>query len=373
MYPLVDDTIIPYTVPPDKEGITSISFSNFILNLNESNNVLGNKGFFRPAQFRYDWGGSFFLGIRTSPDKEDSWEAYGASNGPTRLSSKIQQWTNVVGIWKNYMEVLSFTHEEWTNLCGVNYAGYAGGHNGVGNFADEGTYVIMRIYDRTVRKKNPDDQIRTEIATEVGCQKYDKAYNEALSYKYLWATPASSYGDSHSPINPLTGYAAGLVESSTPVVGSTIMADIIAGAGSDRMPYFKIWSKIGNKYYDRKTKSGYSEIRDGVFTIIPVIQGASKNIDLLTEWYKRKRVGLFFCGGVTNFSFIDNWLNGLLYFFKFDFIIKWDNQEVLDLNQRGSKFPRELLFYNVLHKKFYYRATPYNPTSGFTGQNYDGY
>jgi hypothetical protein len=373
MYPLVDDTIIPYTVPPDKEGITSISFSNFILNLNESNNVLGNKGFFRAAQFRYDWGGSFFLGIRTSPDKEDSWEAYGASNGPTRLSSKIQQWTNVVGIWKNYMEVLSFTHEEWTNLCGVNYAGYSGGNNGVGNFADKGTYVIMRIYDRTVRKKNPDDQIRTEIATEVGCQKYDKAYNEALSYKYLWATPASSYGDSHSPINPLTGYAAGLVESSTPVVGSTIMADIIAGAGSDRMPYFKIWSKIGNKYYDRKTKSGYSEIRDGVFTIIPVIQGASKNIDLLTEWYKRKRVGLFFCGGVTNFSFIDNWLNGILYFFKFDFVIKWDNQQVLDLNQRGSKFPRELVFYNVLHKKFYYRATPYNPTSGFTGQKYDGY
>lgn len=368
MYPLVDDTIIPYTVPPDKAGITSVSFSNFVLNFNESNTALGNKGFFRPAQFREHWKAKFL-----GPDKEDSWEAYGASDGPTRLSRYIQQWTNVVGIWKNYMEVLAFSHEDWTNLCGVNYAGYSGGHNGVGNFADRGTFVIMRIYDRTVRKKNPEDQIRTEIVTEVGCQKYDKAYNEALSYKYLWATPASSYGDSHSPINPLTGYATGLVESSTPVAGSTIMADIIAGGGSERMPYFKIWEKIGNKYYDRKTKSGYSEIRDGVFTIIPVIQGQSKNIDLLTEWYKRKRVGLFFCGGVTNFSFIDNWLNGLLYFFKFDFIIKWDNQEVLDLNQRGSKFPRELVFYNVLHKKFYYRATPYNPTSGFTGQSYSTY
>jgi hypothetical protein len=65
--------------------------------------------------------------------------------------------------------------------------------------------------------------------------------------------------------------------------------------------------------------------------------------------------------------------NGLLYFFKFDFIVKWDNQQVLDLNQRGSKFPRELVFYNVLHKKFYYRSTPYNPTNGFIGQKYSNY
>jgi hypothetical protein len=101
-------------------------------------------------QFRNHWKATFL-----GPDKEDSWEAYGASNGPTRLSSKIQQWTNVVGIWKNYMEVMSFSHEEWTNLCGVNYARYEGGHNGVGNFTDRGTYVIMRIYDRTIRKKNP--------------------------------------------------------------------------------------------------------------------------------------------------------------------------------------------------------------------------
>lgn len=368
VYPLVDDTIIPFTppsplisgIPADKDGAASISFSNFILNFNNSNTALGNKGSFRVAQFAQ--GG-----------RDDSWNVYSYGNGPTRYSSKIVEWTNVVGIWRNYMEVLSFNHEEWTNLCGVNYSGYEGGHNGAGNFTDRGTYAIMRIYDRTVRKKNPSDQVRTEIVTEVGCQKYDKAYNESLSYKYLWATPASSYGDSHSPINPVTGYPTGLVESSTAVAGSTVMADIIASVGAERMPYLKVWSKIGNKYYDRKTKSGYSEIRDGVFTIIPVIQGASKNIDLLTEWYKRKRVGLFFCGGVTNFSFIDNWLNGLLYFFKFDFVIKWDNQQVLDLNQRGSKFPRELVFYNVLHKKFYYRSTPYNPTNGFIGQKYSNY
>ena len=95
------------------------------------------------------------------------------------------------------------------------------------------------------------------------------------------------------------------------------MADVIANNGSSRMPRLKIWERLGNAYYDRKTKSGYSEIRDGVFTIIPVVEGSSKNYSLITEWYRRKRVGLFFCGGVVNYSFIDNWLSGSLYFFQF--------------------------------------------------------
>jgi hypothetical protein len=387
VYPLVDDTVIPFTIPPDKTNAKSTSFSNFILNFNATNTSLTNKSFFRSGTFRYNWKGLKVLGIRLSADKDDSWEAYGATDGPTRLSSKIQQWTNVVGIWKNYMETISFSHEEWTNLCGVNYAGYEGGHNGIGNIIDRGTFAVMRIYDRTIKKKTTSDNTRTEIATEVGCQKYDKAYDESISYKYLWASAASSYGDSHSPVDPTSatnGYPVGLKESTSTVVGSTIMADIIANSSAERMPYLKNWSKIGVKYYDRKTKSGYSEIRDGVFTIIPVINGTSNNIPLLTEWYKRKRVGLFFCGGVTNFSFIDNWLNGLLYFFKFDYRIKWDDLNSLDLNQRGSKFPRELVFYNVLDKKFYYRATPYNNITGttqnatgttfnFVGQQYSGY
>mgnify|MGYP000309259369 CR=1 FL=1 len=44
----------------------------------------------------------------------------------------------------------------------------------------------------------------------------------------------------------------------------------------------------------------------------------------------------------------------------FDFTLRWDNVSVLDLNQRGSKFPRELVFFNVLDEAFYYRSTPYN-------------
>ena len=75
---------------------------------------------------------------------------------------------------------------------------------------------------------------------------------------------------------------------------------------------------------------------------------------------------MLFCGGVTNYSFIDNWINGLLYFFKFDNRIKWDNEDNYDLNVRGSVFPRSVIFYNVLDKNFYYRSTPYS------GGTFDG-
>ena len=59
-----------------------------------------------------------------------------------------------------------------------------------------------------------------------------------------------------------------------------------------------------------------------------------------------------------------------MYFFKFDKRIRWDNESRWDLNQRGSKFPHNLIFYNVIHKLFYYRSTPFDGTN-FIGQSYD--
>ena len=268
---------------------------------------------------------------------------------------------------------LSF--DQWANMTGVNYAQYEGGKNGTGSVIDRGTYAILRIYDRSQHKVDPATLKRPELQIEEGCKKYDKLYNENQSWKYLWADVGYTYGSSHVPVNPPSGYPTGFTESKTiPATGFTIMADISASDNTRRMPRFKSWSRIGNSYYDRKTKSGYSELRDGVFTVIPVIRGTSNNIEFVKEWYKRKRVGLFFCGGVLNYSYIDNWLHGLLYFFKFNFRIKWDDQATLDLNQRGSKFPRELIFFNILDNRFYYRSTPYNPTiKVFTGQKYSNY
>jgi len=351
---VVDDTVIPYSSANGDTETKSISFSGFLINFGSE----PTEASFKPNSF------GLIESISWPTDGK-----YGASF--------ISDWINFLGDYPGpgVINGITFNHDTFGEISGFNYTGYEGGKNGEGNFADRGTYAIMRIIDRSKLKSDPNASGASEISIEQGCEKYDKSYDESTSFKYLWATSSVPYGSTYEPINPPTGYASGLVESKTsPGSGYAIVSDIIADSGAVRCPRFLTWGKIGNTYYDRKTKSGYSEIRDGVFTVIPVIRGGSRNYKMIIEWYRRKRVGVMFCGGILNYSYADNWLHGLLYFFKFDFRIKWDNSEEYDINQRGSKFPRELVFYNVLDQKFYYRSTPYNPTTKrFIGQSYSGY
>lgn len=282
---------------------------------------------------------------------------------------------------------LRIHYDYWMSLTGMNLRV----DDEMDSFLDSGVFVVCRIYDRASTINPPEGVSGSTVSIESGCEKYDKMYDESITLSYLWATGStlqdSTLYRSAVPIDPAPGvydqdpgYGEFTEESSRsdyPYLVSTIAA----AADTARMPVqwyfgdrrmrilrFITISGIGLREYNRKTKSGLTEFRDGLFTIIPVIRGKSYNLKVLREWYRRKRVGLFFCGGVLNYSFIDNWLHGLLYFFKFDTRIRWDTEANYDLNQRGTKYPRELVFYNILDKNFYYRCTPYNPANGFIGQ-----
>ena len=299
---------------------------------------------------------------------------------------------------------VQITYEQWAFYGGKDYTSV---DNNVSNLGE--LYAVFRIYDLANSKII---NTTNELVIETGCQKYDKLYDESNLLTYIWASGSTTYTQygvdfpSNYGRTPLTGEVQGInlfdcwagcenvyfqkgkpyyegtsffKESLTQPVGNwTLVAAVAGDTTTYRLP--KITNiTANNKFskknvnFNKKTKSGLTEIRDGVVTIVPVYLGNSKNMSVLKEWYKRKRVGLFFCGGVVNFSFVDNWLNGLLYFFKFDYRIRWDNENEFDLGQRSSKFPRELVFFNVLDKNFYYRSTPYNRTSGFVGQKYSSY
>jgi hypothetical protein len=282
----------------------------------------------------------------------------------------------------------AFDYDTYSSYFGINYDAYdqkkkniynfgKNAPNGEGNISDLGLYAVLKIYDRAAPIISP-NSVGTTISIEEGCEKYDKLYNEDNSLEYIWADSDSDvvYGNTYLPHNPENGFPLGFYLGKTKPTGVgyenyTIMADIAAADNTGRLPRFKAWSYIGNDYFDRKTKSGLSEVRDGVFTCIPVIEGGSRNLGFIIEWYKRKRVNAFFCGGALNYSFIDSWLHGMLYFFKFDFRVRWDDFNTLDLNQRSSLFPRGLVFFNVLDQNFYYRSTPFTPDGlfdGFIGQ-----
>jgi hypothetical protein len=222
-------------------------------------------------------------------------------------------------------------------------------------------YFYFKIYERVVPTETED----ATFLVEQGCQKYDTFYDEDILYSNLWST-GTTYD-----VNYNGDFTSGkyVISTTSPGNNYTLLSSIAGKSNTLALPFYKEFSKIGIKRYNRKTMTGKSEIRDGVYTIIPVINGVNNNNLMLTEWYRRKGIGLSLCSGIINYSFIDNWLNGTLYFFKFRKRVRWDDEEKNDLSQRGTKYPRDLVFFNVLDSNFYYRSTPFNPLQQkFIGQ-----
>jgi hypothetical protein len=95
------------------------------------------------------------------------------------------------------------------------------------------------------------------------------------------------------------------------------------------------------------TVSGYSEFRDGVFTIVPL---AGRTGELLNSYRRRKLFGKLMCGGVVSYTFSNSWLNGALYFFQF-------------MKRGSTRYCKDCLYRKVDENgvHYYYRSTPYNP------------
>jgi len=118
-----------------------------------------------------------------------------------------------------------------------------------------------------------------------------------------------------------------------------------------------------------ETRSGFSELRVGIFTVIPAAHSDNRPVQfkLINEYARRKLVNKVFCEGIANYSFFDNWLAGSLYMFPFKAKVRWDNEDNLDLNFRGTNYCKNLLYYKVSEKntnfpvkRFYYRSTKWN-------------
>jgi len=132
-----------------------------------------------------------------------------------------------------------------------------------------------------------------------------------------------------------------------------------------------IYSRTGNHCRTCETKTGYSEFRNGLFRIIPAADKYNwqANFQAIDEYCRRKLVGKLFCEGWINYSFLDNWLSGSLYFFKFGSRVRWDNEAELDLNVYWTSYCEDLVYFkggsiSNPDKRFYYRSTPYNNITG---------
>jgi hypothetical protein len=115
------------------------------------------------------------------------------------------------------------------------------------------------------------------------------------------------------------------------------------------------------------TPSARSEFTNGVFYIIPGTIGTAKLTGILREYYRRKRVGKMFCGGIVNYAFLDNWLSGSLYFTQFK------AKRIITGISKGSehvaKYCRNIARLVIGQKRLYYRSAPTVNGTTFTPDN----
>jgi hypothetical protein len=222
-----------------------------------------------------------------------------------------------------------------------------------GIFSDSQTYDC-KIVDKS-ELLTPASTPTTAI--EEGCDLYDVPYNESIVSLYYVGTGSTR-----------VGYSPGSLPS-----GSDVSSTKLSDAGN----YYLPTGYEGNSYTPN-TLSGASEFSNGIFYYTPGTQTATRIFDILKEYRRRKRVGTMFCGGIVNYSFIDNWLSGSLYFFLFKAKVRWDNEEELDLNVARTNYCEDLVYYKVSEtvsgeavKKFYYRSTKSSGFGVFEGSTYN--
>jgi len=195
--------------------------------------------------------------------------------------------------------------------------------------------------------------IKSSIGVETGCGLYDTLYNEHLVNGW--------FDDTYDPRKLTVG---------SPKKGDNVSAELISDENIYPLPtYYK------GQTYIPETKSGMAEFSNGVFYMMPGVFTNKRIFQVLKEYRRRKRVGTLFCGGIVNYSFIDNWLSGSLYFFQFKAKVKWDNEDTLDLNYQNTRYCKKVVYYKVQEvsggtavKKFYYRSAPFSASTQTFGE-----
>ena len=182
-----------------------------------------------------------------------------------------------------------------------------------------------------------------------GCGQYMTIYNEFYAKETYCVNSFQSTYDQLKTVNRTLGFSC---SGSKNPAGQVIYKEKISGGECGRCI----------------TWSGYSEFRNGLFRIIPAanITNWESNFAAIDEYCRRKLVGKLFCEGLVNYSFLDNWLSGSLYFFPFKSRIIWDDEENLDISDYATSYCKDLVYFKTgtkdnPDKRFYYRSSWFNP------------
>lgn len=229
-----------------------------------------------------------------------------------------------------------------SNFIGFNFTGITDNNRTL--ISEEGTYtypIVSLTYSDTGALTG------NTVSIEEGCASYDTPYDESLVSLYYTqiATTEGSRGGT-------TNYTPGM--------------NVVATNTSDSDGY-ALPTSYNGKTFHRTTISGKSEFANGIFYMVPGSLSNKRLLSLINEYYRRKRVGKMFCGGIVNYGYIDNWLSGSLYFPQLK--IKRITQAISQKRETAARYCRSIARLVVGQGRLYYRsAITSNGTTFTTGQ-----
>jgi hypothetical protein len=290
----------------------------------------------------------------------------GICTGATQLTSLNDFSTNQANYYGEYtgttiiLQILPIhSYISGVTISGVTSYYY---HDYEKNFKVDG-----QVYTVNVRDKNITISGTTNSANDAsGCQLYDIPYNDNLITGYFVAD------NTVTSTTPPTGVGRAYVQNAIDLNGRPVIGVAIYGDSKHQpigyLPYGSDITK-GRGVVDIRsehwvdfyvTPSRRSEFANGVFYVVPGTQSTGRLLGIIDEYYRRKRVGKLFCGGVVNYAYIDNWLSGSLYFFQFK------AKHVLTKVETAIKYCRDLVRYVQGQTRFYYRSAKTTDGKTFT-------
>lgn len=224
--------------------------------------------------------------------------------------------TNVENFVLNQSSYIITFGSNGTTLTGTTIFTYDSGTNKL--FFEDTDLLFQDVTNIVIRDLTtfpPSIPITSPL--EEGCGIYDTPYDEGIITTYF--------------------IGVGRTPSSTYTPGDDVTATRISDGGQ-----YQLVSEFTGQRYSPITPSGFSEFSDGIFKIIPGSQTNGRLFSILREYRRRKRVGVLFCGGIVNYSFVENWLSGSLYFFQF--------------KGKKGKHCEDVIKYVASQKRYYYRS-----------------
>jgi hypothetical protein len=123
---------------------------------------------------------------------------------------------------------------------------------------------------------------------------------------------------------------------------------------------------FGNNFQVNQECTTKDAVENGCYMFLRrPLADLGKDISNFNEWGYRFRFFYGLCRGVLSQSFMNNWINGSLYFFPIQVDTFYNKQNKIS----QVRFCEDVVYYNRDSNNFYYRSSPYNfTTNKFVGK-----